>query len=465
MTKKDNFADVDDHSPSSYPQGQTIVMSADGHLSTVEGERSDVLNYVGKPDTFETLEGSALGAAIESALNRKRRGPTLSLVDAAGSQANPDEDGCFWGNGEEMRSIARMIDQIADCDVTVLLRGESGVGKGLVARALHQRSTRRTAAFVKVNCAALPVDLLESELFGHERGAFTGAVRTHVGKFEQADGGTLLLDEIGELKPALQAKLLHVLQDGEFSKLGSNKHIRANVRVVAATNCNLEEMRASGGFRQDLYFRLGVIELTVPPLRKRRDDFPRLVESFLARCSREYGRHVRPLSLQLRQLFSEYDWPGNVRELENMIKRIVVLQSEQLVVREIQHKLEQRAAAAGMSAATATVAAGMGARVARRAVAGARGADWPMTEEMPVEPSTLDPGARGDRSLVAVAKAAASQAERAAILHTLNKVGWNRRHAAQTLGVSYKTLLNKMKTCGLTHGEGQHPSSTSGYSS
>ena len=238
-----------------------------------------------------------------------------------------------------MRSIARTIDQIADSDVTVLLRGESGVGKGLVARALHDRSTRRTAAFVKVNCAALPADLLESELFGHERGAFTGAVSTRIGKFEQADGGTLLLDEIGEMKPALQAKLLHVLQDGEFTKLGSNKHIRTDVRVVAATNCNLEQKRVNGEFREDLYFRLGVIELTVPPLRERRDDIPKLVDSFMARCSRQYGRHVRPLSARIRQLFAEYDWPGNVRELENMIKRIVVLQDEQLVAREIEQKL------------------------------------------------------------------------------------------------------------------------------
>ena len=173
-----------------------------------------------------------------------------------------------------MRSIATVIEQVADSDVTVLIRGESGVGKELVTRAIHQRSTRRNRPFVKVNCAALPADLLESELFGHERGAFTGAATTRIGKFEQADGGTLMLDEIGEMKPALQAKLLHVLQDAEFTKLGSNKRIEVDVRVVAATNRDLEKMMLSGDFREDLYYRLKVIELTVPSLRERRGRDP-----------------------------------------------------------------------------------------------------------------------------------------------------------------------------------------------
>ena len=230
----------------------------------------------------EALGGSTLNAVAESGINRKRLSPALTLVDTVEPHAIDHESGCLWGCGDQMRAIARTIDQIADCDVTVLIRGESGVGKGLVARALHDRSSRRTASFVKVNCAALPGELLESELFGHERGAFTGAVRSRIGKFELADRGTLLLDEIGELKPALQAKLLHVLQDGEFTKLGSNKPVQVAVRVVAATNCNLEQMRLSGGFREDLYFRLGAIELTIPPLRERRDDIPELADLFLA---------------------------------------------------------------------------------------------------------------------------------------------------------------------------------------
>ena len=199
----------------------------------------------------------------------------------------------MWGNSEKMRGIATVIEQVADSDVTVLIRGESGVGKELVCRAIHQRSTRRNRPFVKVNCAALPADLLESELFGHERGAFTGAATTRIGKFEQADGGTLMLDEIGEMKPALQAKLLHVLQDAEFTKLGSNKRIEVDVRVVAATNRDLEKMMVSGDFREDLYYRLKVIELTVPSLRERRDEIPTLTDFFIARYSRKYNRPVQ----------------------------------------------------------------------------------------------------------------------------------------------------------------------------
>ena len=185
---------------------------------------------------------------------------------------------------------------MADSDVGVLIRGESGVGKELVSRAIHQRSTRRNRPFVKVNCAALPAELLESELFGHERGAFTGAANTRIGKFEQADTGTLMLDEIGEMKPALQAKLLHVLQDGEFTKLGSNKRIQVDVRVVAATNRDLEKMMLSGEFREDLYYRLKVIELTVPPLRERPDEIPTLIDFFIARYARKYNRTARPLT-------------------------------------------------------------------------------------------------------------------------------------------------------------------------
>ena len=188
---------------------------------------------------------------------------------------------------------------------------------------------------MKVNCAALPAELLESELFGHEKGAFTGAATTRIGKFEQAHIGTIFLDEIGEMKPPLQAKLLHVLQDAEFTKLGSNKKINVDVRVVAATNRDLEQMMLRGDFREDLYYRLKVIEATVPPLRERRDEIARLADFFIAKYSQRYNRPVRPLSDELRSQFLEYEWPGNVRELENMIKRFVILQDEQLVMREL----------------------------------------------------------------------------------------------------------------------------------
>src|SRR5690242_2030108 len=215
-----------------------------------------------------------------------------------------------------MRGIATVIEQVADSDVGVLIRGESGVGKELVSRAIHQRSSRRDRPFVKVNCAALPAELLESELFGHEKGAFTGAATTRIGKFEQAHTGTILLDEIGEMKAALQAKLLHVLQDGQFTKLGSNKPINVDVRVVAATNRDLEVMLAHGQFREDLYYRLKVIEVTVPPLRERRAEIPQLTHFFMDRYARRYNRPPRELSEELHHLFLTYEWPGNIRELE-----------------------------------------------------------------------------------------------------------------------------------------------------
>src|SRR4029078_8216024 len=208
-------------------------------------------------------------AAIKSAIEKNRLVSEISELRRPVSD-DPDRALLFWGDRPEMRTIASGIEQVSDSDVTVLIRGESGVGKELVARAIHQRSSRKDRPFVKVKCAALPGELLESELFGHEKGAFTGAATTRIGKFEQADTGTIFLDEIGEMKPALQAKLLHVLQDAQFTKLGSNKSINVDVRIVAATNRDLEAMLARGEFREDLYYRLKVIEVTVPPLRERR---------------------------------------------------------------------------------------------------------------------------------------------------------------------------------------------------
>jgi transcriptional regulator with GAF, ATPase, and Fis domain len=324
------------------------------------------------------------------------------------------------------------------------------VGKELVARAIHQRSTRRTRPFVKVNCAALPAELLESELFGHERGAFTGAATTRIGKFEQADTGTLMLDEIGEMKPALQAKLLHVLQDAEFTKLGSNKRINVDVRILAATNRDLEKMLASGEFREDLYYRLKVIELTVPSLRERPDEVPTLTDFFVARYSRKYNRPLRPITDELRRLFLQYDWPGNIRELENMIKRVVILQDEQLVVREIQRNRQRHAAAqvaVGVPLAVAAAAA-VGVPAGVGAMPGGFAPSPDLDDDGPDDAETVDEGSGG--SLAAVAKAASLKAERAAIEHTLGQVHWNRRKAAQSLGVSYKTLLNKIKECGIS---------------
>jgi two-component system response regulator AtoC len=436
----------------SRPEAQVIMLSGRNQASTiVEAVRLGAADYVVKPDDPEGLGEIALDVAIKNAIEKNR---LVSELSELRQQLSDDEDRAVWGNSEKMRGIAQVIEQVADSDVTVLIRGESGVGKELVSRAIHQRSTRRNRPFVKVNCAALPAELLESELFGHERGAFTGAATTRIGKFEQADGGTLMLDEIGEMKPALQAKLLHVLQDAEFTKLGSNKRINVDVRVVAATNRDLEKMMDAGEFREDLYYRLKVIELTVPSLRERPDEIPTLTDFFSARYSRKYNRPARPISEELRQMFATYDWPGNIRELENMIKRVVILQDEQLVVREIQSNMQRAAHQPAMVAVAPAVA-----MAAAGALAGAGGSVVPIGISpfpAPVAPDTDEsadegePEPEGGGSLAQVAKAASMKAERAAIETTLRQVHWNRRKAAQILGVSYKTLLNKIKECGIS---------------
>jgi two-component system response regulator AtoC len=422
------------------PQAQVIMLSGRNQVSTiVEAVRLGAADYVVKPDDPEGLGEIALDVAIKNAIEKNR---LVSELSELRQQLSDDEDRAVWGNSEKMRAIATVIEQVADSDVTVLVRGESGVGKELVARAIHQRSTRRNRPFVKVNCAALPAELLESELFGHERGAFTGAANTRIGKFEQADGGTLMLDEIGEMKAALQAKLLHVLQDAEFTKLGSNKRVSVDVRVIAATNRDLEEMLRKGEFREDLYYRLKVIDLLVPALRERRDEIAHLTDFFLARYARKYNRPLNPLSAELRELFMTYEWPGNIRELENMIKRIVILQDEHLVISEIQRHVQRAPAMAG---------AGVGFGPIHRAIEGTIYPS-PPPEPEPAESDDAPEPVEADTggSLSAVAKAAALKAERSAIQQTLRQVHWNRRKAAQMLGVSYKTLLNKIKECGIT---------------
>jgi DNA-binding NtrC family response regulator len=422
---------------SAKPELQAIMLSGREQASTiVEAVRLGAADYVVKPDDPEGLGEIALDAAIKSAIEKTR---LVSEISQLRRQLSDDEDRAFlfWGDSPEMKSIAQVIEQVSDNDVTVLIRGESGVGKELVARAIHQRSPRKDRPFVKVNCAALPSELLESELFGHEKGAFTGAAMTRIGKFEQADTGTIFLDEIGEMKASLQAKLLHVLQDAQFTKLGSNKPISVDVRIVAATNRDLEAMMIRNEFREDLYYRLKVIEVTVPPLRERRQEISHLTHFFMDRYARRYNRPTRELSPDLAELFQSYEWPGNIRELENMIKRIVILQDEQLVIREMTRSPRPMPAYAA-TAAHPPVDADAG----DTAVAVA---DEDDAED---EPAAAAPSSGG--RLTDVSKAAALKAERTVIEDTLRQVHWNRRRAAEQLGVSYKTLLNKIKECGIS---------------
>jgi two-component system response regulator AtoC len=322
-----------------------------------------------------------------------------------------------------MHAVREIITKVAATSATVLLTGESGVGKEVVARAIHRASPRAGNAFLKVNCAALPEELLESELFGHQRGAFTGAYRDKPGKFELAERGTLMLDEIGEVPFRLQAKLLHVLQDGEFARVGGERVLESDVRVVAATNRDLEAEIRAGRFREDLYYRLNVIEIRIPPLRDRREEIPALVDYFLKTANAQYGRSM-DIPLSTRRLIAAHAWPGNIRELENVVKRVVVLGSTE--------RLQEELAASAKNAPQETVAA--------RPV------------EMPVA------GGDGRLDLKAIARKAARDAERMVIAETLDRVHWNRAKAARILQISYKALLYKIVDCGLARVDEEAPS-------
>jgi two-component system response regulator AtoC len=319
-------------------------------------------------------------------------------------------------NSGKMQPIRDLVAKVAATNTTVLLRGESGVGKEVVGRAIHKASPRAARQFLKVNCAALPSELLESELFGHEKGAFTGAYRQKPGKFEAAHQGTLLLDEIGEMPLRLQAKLLHVLQDGEFSRVGGEKIIDTDVRLIAATNRDLEASMRAHQFREDLYYRLNVIEIRIPPLRERREEIPVLVDHFLRKFNVQYGRTVDVPSETLRA-FLDYEWPGNIRELENAVKRVVVLGSARPVHVEIIGNLSRNAAA-------------------RPAARPGTALDARPTPDAPI-------------SLKDIARQAAREAERVAIKEVLDRVHWNRAKAARLLQISYKALLYKIVQCGL----------------
>ncbi len=437
-----------------HPVAQVVMLSGGQTPATiVEAVRLGATDYVVKPGDPDGVGEVALEAAIRNALER------LSLtneVTRLRTQVGQDPDGAqpCWSSGKAMQPVMTMVDRVADNDISVLLRGESGVGKEVIAREIHRRSPRRAHPFVKVNCAALPAELLESELFGHERGAFTGAASTRVGKFEFAQHGTIMLDEIGEMPQALQAKILHVLQDREFTKLGSNRSVEVDVRVIAATNRDLEKMMNQGTFREDLYYRLQVIEVHVPPLRERREEIPQLIEFFLLKFASVYRRPPMRPSLVLQEALLSYEWPGNIRELENMMKRLVVLQDETLILAELgrlrtaranadaeqQHQQQHHSAGGGYPAPTIPMQRPPAAPV--------------FTVPAPPQPEPPSAFAMMNNAdgvnLQELARTAAMGAEKEAIQHALERFRWNRRKTAEYLQVSYKTLLNKMKECGIS---------------
>ncbi|MEW6669203.1 MAG: sigma-54 dependent transcriptional regulator [Thermodesulfobacteriota bacterium] len=313
----------------------------------------------------------------------------------------------FIGDSPEMNKVFRIIEKVADTDSTVLILGESGTGKELVARAIHYHSRRRDKPLVPVNCGAIPEELLESELFGHEKGAFTHAIKTRIGRFELADGGTIFLDEVAEMSPHLQVKLLRVLQEQEFERLGSAKTVRCDVRILAATNKDLDKLVQEGSFREDLYYRLKVIPIEIAPLRDRRSDIPLLVHYFLESTAKAKKKKIKGISKDVMRSFMAYDWPGNVRELENIIERMVILsEGNTLTIDDLPEKIAQR-----------------------------------QIPEQPLKARIPDEG-------ISLSNAV-NEYERQLILTALEKAEWVKNRAAKLLNMNRTTLVEKIKKQGL----------------
>lgn len=386
-----------------------IMLSCSNEVGTVvDAIRIGAVDYLTKP--FEKPELDA--AMLKCRQKKELRSENQALRDYCEQLT---EDLSFLAASPQMLKIRQQILQIAPVDVPVFISGESGVGKEVVARMIHLRSTRRQQAFVKVNCAALPGELLESELFGYEQGAFTGAVRAKPGKFEIANRGTIFLDEIAEMSTHLQAKLLHVLQDGQYSRLGARAVVQVDVRVLAATNVAVQEAMRSGKFREDLYYRLNVLSIHIPPLRERTAEIPLLFRHFLVKYSEKYQKPAPEPSSHLLEAALRYPWPGNLRELENFVKRYVILEDDEGSFREL---LEMTGA------------------------------------QQRLAPRDEPAAAPKDQGLKALVRSLKDEAEMEAIADALAKTNWCRKDAARMLGISYKALLYKMRQFNLDPGRG-----------
>ncbi len=385
------------------PDLKVIMLSCSSETrNIVQAIRLGALDYLTKPFQKEELKHT-----LQRCLGRVAEEPEppaeADMIEEVGG-------GLFFvAASPEMRRVRQQLAQLADVDVPVLIVGESGTGKEVAARLLHRLSRRARKVFLKVNCAAVPADLLESELFGYEAGAFTGATRSKPGRFELCDGGTLLLDEVAEMPVSLQAKLLHVLQDNEFSRLGSRSTVRVNMRVLAATNVNVAEALQAGKLREDLYYRLNAFTIYLRPLRERKEEIPLLLKHFMTQLGDRYARSPLPLSAALVERCLAYDWPGNLRELGNFVKRYLILGDEKLVVSELRAEPQE-----------------------------------PFGWTAPVEATAAAGGPL--KSLVRNLK---GEAEMKAIERALEQTGGNRKQAARLLQISYKALLYKIRQYGL----------------
>jgi two-component system response regulator AtoC len=382
-----------------------MLSGASAPLQVVDAMKNGANDFFPKPVSHDDLR-KALKTILETQL---KPAPEPEPAPAPEPPAWSSNKHIFFGNNASMKAIHDLVDQIGWAEAPVLIQGETGVGKEVLARELHARSPRAKKPLLKLNCAALPAELVESELFGYERGAFTGAFQRKPGMFEQADGGTILLDEIGDMDFKLQAKLLQVLQDHEFQRLGGKETVRVDLRVIGATHRDLEKAIADGTFREDLYYRLNVINLRIPPLRERKEDIVRIAEFLIQ-------KHVKPgikrpaITPSLRQAFLLYDWPGNIRELENLVRKFLILGDAEFLARELSEKSGRHAAS--RTAPSVSTAA----------------------DELPDEATILEQVTK-----------AKQQAETTAIVAALNSTHWNRKQAAILLKIDYKALLYKMK--------------------
>jgi len=413
----------------SKPEAAVVMLSSQHDPELIfKASKLGADDYLSKP-----IDAKDLDLRIDRVLERHRSSTEIPQLR---DQVRRNGDfAMLFGTSLKMEEVKNTIEHVADTTATVLIRGESGTGKEVVARMIHAQSGRGGKPFVKVNCAAIPHELLESELFGYEPGAFTGANRQKLGKFDLAHAGTLFLDEVSEMHPALQAKLLHVLQDGEFSRLGAKRDISVDVRVLAATNKLLERAVEEGLFREDLFYRLNVVTIHIPPLRERKEEILVFLDYFLRKYSEVYGKQPPPFGDSTIGKLLEYDWPGNIRELENLVKRYVIVGNEAQIVREL---------------ATPRPTLSLGSTGGQRwGVTQGRADDHAAVKPAPAAAIPIT-AARGEGasdapSLLEIGRRAAMLAEREAIELVLTQTHWNRRRAAKILKVSYKALLNKLK--------------------
>lgn len=376
------------------PQSKIMLMTAYGTIeNAVEAMKLGAFDYVTKPFSADDIELRIKRAVEFKKLEWENR---LLRSEVTGKYRFEN----IIGKSPQIRKVFEVVDSVADSRSSILITGESGTGKELIARAIHYNSPRKNQLFVPVNCAVLPENLMESELFGHEKGAFTGAIKQTRGRFELAHGGTLLLDEISEIPPSLQAKLLRVLQEREFERVGSAETIQVDVRIISTSNQNLPDLIQKGKFREDLYFRLNVIPINIAPLRERKEDIIPLAEYFLDKYNKENDRNIKGISEKVFQMFMEYHWPGNVRELENCIERAVVISKQEMLSPE----------------------------------------DFPQELLFKIDVSSreLKVGQTID------------DVEKTLILRTLQACAGNKTKAARTLGISVRTLRNKLKEYGLS---------------